>query len=103
MGNICEHMFDDNDPNNPDYSMTEYDLHAKLGMAIRKNHGSGCFEIFDIPTREMLYSGTLQQMVNTANALEGDENTHISCGSSCRRRNEGLRNKQTNHRGLQLQ
>lgn len=82
MGNICEHMFEDKDPRNPKYSMTEYDLHAKLGMAIRKNHASGCFEIFEISTREMLYSGTLRQMVNTANELEGEENTHISCDNS---------------------
>jgi len=37
MPAICEHEFEREDPNNPGYSMTEYDLYARLGMTLRKN------------------------------------------------------------------
>lgn len=79
MTKICEHEFEAKDPENPDYSMTEYDLYAKLDMTIRKNHKSGRYEIVRISDKELINEGTLGEMVAVANNLEGADNTEIGC------------------------
>jgi len=83
MSSICNHIFEVEDPNKPGYSLTEYDLYARLGLSIRKNLVSGSYEIFRIDTDEVVLSGTLQKVVNEANEMEGKRNTQIECRDSC--------------------
>lgn len=77
MANVNEKLFEQPDPKNPDYSMTEYDLYAKLGLSIRKNIKLGRYEIFKLKSKDVVFSGTLQDVVTEANRLEGSENTII--------------------------
>ncbi|RLG45315.1 MAG: hypothetical protein DRN81_01990 [Thermoproteota archaeon] len=84
MSLICEHEFMQEDPMNKGYSLTEYDLYASLGLAIRKNLRTGKFEIIRIRDKEVRYTGTLVQVVKIANRLEGAENTRIGCSSLCK-------------------
>lgn len=83
MGEVCEHKFEQRDPANPDYSMVEYDLHARLGLTLRKNLKTGKYEIAKISSRQKVYEGTLSEMVGKANELEGGNNTKIGCGIWC--------------------
>jgi hypothetical protein len=77
MGTICEEEFNRPDPNSPAHSMMEYDLYARLNMSIRKNLRNGKFEIFDLWTGDVPFTGTLEQVVKEAIRLEGSENTVI--------------------------
>ena len=79
MSNICEHEFEQEDSQNKGYSMTEYDLYAKLDMTIRKNLRGNIYEIVRISSGDIIFSGTLEEVVRKANELEGEENTKISC------------------------
>lgn len=81
MGVICEHIFQDTDPKDPRYSLTEYDLYAKLDKTIRKNHVAGMYEIVSIREvpRVVWFRGGLEYIVNIANRLEGATNTFIRC------------------------
>ncbi len=83
MGNICEHQFEAPDNKEKDYSMTEYDLYARLRMSIRKNLKTGDFEIFRLDSKSVVFKGDLFSVVQEANRLEGAENTSIKCGSLC--------------------
>lgn len=74
MGYLSEKDFDRKNENG--YSIMEYDLYAKLGLSIRKNHNEGRYEIFKIKTKEVQYTYTnLKDAIRCANELEGDENT----------------------------
>lgn len=84
MGTICEHEFEGENPKNPGYSMTEYDLYARLGMTIRKNLRLNVYEIINIETKEVLYSfKDISRVVEKANQLEGVDNTKVKCGVGC--------------------
>lgn len=83
MSKICEHEFEQEDPTNRGYSLTEYDLYADLGMAIRKNLKTGKFEIIKIKDNEVQYTGNIDTIVKIANSLEKDQNTWIECGTLC--------------------
>jgi len=89
MSRICEHEFKREDPFNKGYSLQEYDLYAKTGLAIRKNLKSGKFELVSIKSKEVSHTGTLEQIVAISNRLEGSENTQIECSSFCSKRNKG--------------
>jgi hypothetical protein len=88
MSLICEHEFEQEDPMNKGYSLTEYDLYARLGLAIRKNLKTGKFEIIRIRTNEVTHTGSLSHVVRIANRLEGAENTKIGCSSLCKEGNK---------------
>lgn len=77
MGYVRERDFNREDTEHPGYSKLEYDLFAKLGLTIRKNIKDNLFEIARIKDRCKIYSGTLEQMVDKANELEGNINTVI--------------------------
>jgi hypothetical protein len=77
MGRISEKDFDPRDKNKPDYSSIEYDLYAKLGLTLVKNHKLNRYEIITIKDREVKYHGTLQEMADKANELEQAKNTII--------------------------
>lgn len=77
MGRISEDEFRRPDRKNPAYSMMEYDLYAKLNLSIRKNLRTGNFETYDLWTGNAVFTGTLEEVVKEANALEGSENTVI--------------------------
>ena len=80
MPAICEHEFEREDPNNPGYSMTEYDLYARLGMNLRKNLKFNEFELAKISTGAAQFGfNTLQEAIAKANELEGTENTWVEC------------------------
>jgi hypothetical protein len=83
MGNICEHEFEMPSSKDPDYSLIEYDLYAKLGLTIRKNLKTGYYEIVTIKKpREVKYrSKYIYDIARKANELEGAENTTVECGS----------------------
>ena len=83
MGNICKHEFEQKDHFNKGYSMTEYDLYVKTGLTIRKNLKASRFELVDIKSKEVRYSGTLEEIVAISNKLEGNKNTEIRCGIFC--------------------
>lgn len=84
MATICTHEFEREDPKNPGYSLIEYDLHAKLGMSIRKNLLRNRYEIFTISNQVVQFAyADLQTIVVVANTLEGGENTKIECGIGC--------------------
>lgn len=80
MPAICEHEFDQEDPNNRGYSMTEYDLYAKLGLTLRKNLKFNEYELAKTSTGIAQFGfKTLQEAVAYANQLEGSENTWFEC------------------------
>lgn len=84
MGIICEHEFEQEDPKNKGYSMTEYDLYAKLNLTIRKNLAAKEYEIVNISTKEVKFSSSsIHDAAREANRLEGAENTKVECGSLC--------------------
>lgn len=80
MGRICEHMFERKNQKTK-YSLVEYDLYAKLNMTLVKNHETGRFEIIGIRENEgrKFFEGTLEEIVDIANKLEGAENTKVEC------------------------
>lgn len=76
----CEHVFEEEDPNNTGYSLTEVDLasrHEDTPLAIRKNHDRDRFEIFGF-THDNPYSdeavhyhySTARQCIQTAREIE---------------------------------
>lgn len=78
MGGIKELYFVNEDPKNPGYSMTEYDLYAKLGLTLRKNITRDVYEIIGIKSREVHSTfPDLQSAVDMCNQLEGEDNTWI--------------------------
>ena len=80
MPAVCEHEFMQEDPNNPGFSMTEYDLYAKLGMTLRKNLKFNEYELAKISTGVTQFGfKTLQEAVAKANELEGTANTWVEC------------------------
>ena len=83
MVNICEHEFERPNLKNPKYSSLEYDLYAKLQMAIRKNLEINTFEIYSLKDKRVCYHGTLKEMVNKANKLEHGDSTIVKCGNLC--------------------
>lgn len=84
MGTICEHEFEKEDPRNKGYSLTEYDLHARLNMTIRKNLKDNRYEIINLNRRQVAYSfSRIEDVVRMANELEGGENTEVKCGIGC--------------------
>jgi len=88
MGNICEHEFNRPDPNNPDYSLVEYDLYAKTGLTIRKNLKTNEYEIVTIKKpREVQYRyKDIHDIARIANKIEKSENTTVGCGTLCPQR-----------------
>ena len=80
MPSICEHEFEQEDPNNRGYSMTEYDLYARLGLTLRKNLRFNEYELVSIKNNIVHYAfKTLQEAVSHANELEGSDNTWVEC------------------------
>jgi len=77
MGIINPKHYDWADSKDTRYSFVNYDLYAKLGLSIRKNLAENKWEIFVIKTGQKKYSGSLEYIVETANELEGAENTSI--------------------------
>ena len=84
MGNVCEHEFNNPDPNNSSYSFLEYDLYAKLDLSIWKNFITGNYELFRISDGVPVFSyPKIEDAVDKANELEGAENTKVFCGVLC--------------------
>ncbi len=80
MPAVCEHEFEQEDPNNRGFSMTEYDLYAKLGMTLRKNLKFNEYELAKISTGVAQFGfKTLQEAIAKANELEGTANTWVEC------------------------
>ena len=80
MPAVCEHEFEHEDPNNPGYSMTEYDLYAKLGLTLRRNLRFNEYELVSIKYNVVHYAfKTLQEAVAKANEIEGAANTWVEC------------------------
>jgi len=80
MPAVCEHEFEREDPNNPGYSMTEYDLYARLGLTLRRNLKFNEYELAKISTGAAQFGfKTLQEAIAKANELEGTENTWVEC------------------------
>jgi len=78
MPGISEEMFSTEDPRNPGYSLTEYDLHAKLGLTIRRNIRDDRYEIVVIKTKKVRHSvKTIELAIAIANQLEKEENTWL--------------------------
>ena len=76
MGTIDVRHFETEDPDNPGYSLVEYDLYGRLGLTIRKNLNANMWEIVDIKTGEVHYMyRSVADIVRMANTLEGAENT----------------------------
>jgi len=90
VSNICPHDFEQEDPRNPGYSLTEFDLAARLGLTIRKNFKAGTYEIVAIATGIVHYSyGTLEEVVHAANELERANYIEVNCGPLCPARRRG--------------
>jgi len=85
MAFICEHEFDRPSQEDPKYSALEYDLYAKLRMALRKNLELNTFEIYSTKDiyKRVFFHGTLTMMVKKINELEKAENTTVKCGHLC--------------------
>ena len=80
MPAVCEHEFEQEDPNNPGFSMTEYDLYAKLGMTLRKNLKFNEYELAKISTGVTQFGfKTLQEAIAKVNELEGTAKTWVEC------------------------
>lgn len=77
MGLLTEEMFETRDKLKPGYSSIEYDLYARLGLTLVKNHDLNRYEIITISSREVKHHGTLREMANKANELEGKNNTTV--------------------------
>lgn len=87
MAKICECDFITQEKDT-DYSITEYDLKAKLGMSIRRNFKTQRYEIFKINTGEIQYSfSDLESAVRMANQLEEDNLIKLEHGGlGCKHR-----------------
>ena len=83
MIKLCDHNFEVRDPERPDYSLIEIDLAARLNFSIRKNFDTDQYEIFNISTDVVVFSGTLTEVVAEANRLEGAENIEVSICQDC--------------------
>ena len=80
MPAVCEHEFQQEDPNNKGYSMTEYDIYARLGLTLRKNLKFNEYELAKISTGIAQFGfKTLQEAVAKANELEGTSNILVEC------------------------
>lgn len=88
MSHICEHEFEqeDPDPQNSGYSVTEFDLAVRLNMSLRKNLTEGVYEIVSLGTGIVQHSyRSLEDAVRKANELEGAEHIKLQCGPFCPR------------------
>ncbi len=88
MSRLCRHVFDDRDPDNPQYSMTEWDLAIRCGgknqaLTVRKNHGTGGYEIWDYRNDEVVVKGSLEKVVEVVNDLEGRRSVEHGCSEKC--------------------
>ena len=85
MSRICEHEFEAKDRQDPRYSLVEFDLAARTGLTIRKNHKDGHYEIVFIKQpREVKYRNvSLEKVVQMANFLEDGNDIQIGCGLLC--------------------
>ena len=85
MSRICEHEFEAKDRQDPRYSLVEFDLAARTGLTIRKNHEDGYYEIVLIKQpREVKYRNvSLEKVVQMANFLEDSNDIQIGCGLLC--------------------
>ena len=81
MVDICEHRYEAEDPQHPDYSLTETDLFPDVGgrgeaYSIRLNHDEDVFEIFDFEhplpytDESVIYQGPILDVIEEANRLE---------------------------------
>ena len=84
MVQVCEHIFEAEDPNHPGYSLTEVDLYPAVGgigeaYSTRRNHDTGHYEIFNYE-HENPYSDEsvifakkeIERMIDYAYMLEKD-------------------------------
>ena len=104
---LCKHDFEEQDPHNPGFSLTEYDLAAKLDMTIRKDIHSGLYQIVSISKlpdgcRAFVYeSKSLEDVVEKANELEkprrGEEEPWIRIVPCSKCREEMEMSNQTKH------
>ena len=85
MTTICEATFEDEDPNNLGYSLTEFDLAAKLNLSMRKNFNTNKYEIFDLATSNAVFEGSLAKAVTEANHLEDANNIVFLTCRECQR------------------
>lgn len=78
---LCEHLFQQPDPQHPRYSMTKIDLYPAAGSgdaayAVRRNRTQNTYELFDITGSDrytdtaVLYDGPLPAVVWRTNQLE---------------------------------
>lgn len=74
MARICEHIFEQEDPENKGFSMTEFDLCAALNKTIRKDLKRGLYQIasIDSENRKVVFyeSKYLKKIVSIANMME---------------------------------
>ena len=90
MPYICEHEFEQEDPDNLGYSITEFDLAARLNMSLRKNLKEGAYEIVSSETGDVLFAyERLADAAGKANELEGTDLIKLHCGPFCPRKGTG--------------
>lgn len=95
---ICQYCFEEKDPTNPYFSLTEIDLAAKHNCTIRKNFAIAKYEIVKISDIEWKHekkgqmvgsADTLQEIVSMANCLEAYDEpalVPVELCDSCKRR-----------------
>lgn len=90
MSYICEHEFEQEDPNNEGYSITEFDLVVRLNMSLRKNLRQGVYEIVGLDTGDVLYAyERLADAASKANEIEGTDFIKLPCSPFCPRKGTG--------------
>ncbi len=90
MSTICEHEFEQEDPHNLGYSITEFDLAARVNMSLRKNLREGLYEIVSLETGDVCHAyRTLEDAVRKANELERSDYIRLQCGPFCPKRGKG--------------
>ena len=90
MSYICEHEFEQEDPQNLGYSVTEFDLASRLNMSLRKNFKEGVYEIVSLETGDVLFAyERLADAASKANELEGTDFVRLHCGPFCPRKGSG--------------
>lgn len=90
MSYICEHEFEQEDPNNAGYSITEFDLVDRLNMSLRKNLKEGVYEIVSSDTGDVLFAyERLADAASKTNELEGTDFIRLHCGPFCPKKGTG--------------
>ena len=89
MSNICEHVFDEEDPKKSGYSKTIIHLMYRCGpLSIRKNLKNNKYEIWNRENDKVVYSGIFKHIVDIFNQLEREvipnhTDMEIGCSYFC--------------------